>query len=102
MRADAEQRTLPVELQLFDFELPDENSLQAMVYYEPEQPELYQGRNLDPAYHRFAHRQRVELVHAYDEARVRASLGRLNGSGLHRRRAATRGPARAGATASSR
>ena len=53
---------------VLDFTLPDENSLRAMVYYEPDQPELYQGRNLDPAYHRFAHRQRVELVHAYDEA----------------------------------
>jgi hypothetical protein len=80
LRADGESRTLPVELLLFDFELPDENSLDAMVYYEPEQPELYQGRNLDAAYHRFAHRQRVELVHAYDEARVRASLGRLRGA----------------------
>ncbi len=79
LRADEEARVLPVELRLLDFELPDENSLDAMVYYEPEQPELYQGRNLDPAYHRFAHRQRVELVHAYDEARVRASLGRLRG-----------------------
>ena len=43
-----------------------------MVYYEPSQPELYHGRNLDAAYHRFAHRHRVELVHAYDEAAVRA------------------------------
>ncbi len=79
VRADAENRSLPVELKLLDFELPDEGSMDAMVYYEPEQPVLYQGRNLDPAYHRFAHRQRIELVHAYDEARVRASLGRLRG-----------------------
>src|SRR5829696_6269845 len=55
----------PVQLVLFDFTLPDENSMHAMVYYEPLQPELYQGRNLGPAYHRFAHRHRVELVHAY-------------------------------------
>jgi hypothetical protein len=80
VRADGETRTLPVELALFDFTLPDENSLDAMVYYEPDQPELYQGRNLDAAYHRFAHRQRIELVHACDEARVRASLGRFRGT----------------------
>jgi hypothetical protein len=59
-----------------DFTLPDANSLDAMVYYEPSQPELYHGRNLDPAYHRFAHRSRIELVHAYDEVAVRASQGR--------------------------
>ncbi len=50
-----------------------------MVYYEPSQPELYQGRNLDPAYHRFAHRHRVELVHAYDEPAVLARPGRFSG-----------------------
>ena len=80
VRADGASRTLPLELELFDFDLPDEGSMDAMVYYEPDQPVLYQGRNLDPAYHRFAHRNRVELVHAYDETRVRASLGRLDGA----------------------
>jgi len=77
--ADEARREIPVELELFDFTLPDENSLGAMVYYEPDEVELYQGRNLDAAYHRFAHRQRIELVHAYDEARVRAHLGRFDG-----------------------
>ena len=77
--ADGQKRTLPIELEIYDFALPDENSLRAMVYYEPDQPVLYQGRNLDPAYHRFAHRQRVELVHAYDEAQVTAALGRFDG-----------------------
>ena len=77
--ADGLKHALPLELQVYDFALPDENSLRAMVYYEPDQPVLYQGRNLDPAYHRFAHRQRVELVHAYDEAQVTAALGRFDG-----------------------
>ena len=76
----AEATSLPVELRVFGFTLPDENSLPAMVYYETDQPELYQGRNLDPAYHRFAHRHRVELVHAYDEARCEAHRGRFDGS----------------------
>jgi len=80
VRADGSAREVPVELTLLDFDLPDEGSMDVMVFYEPEQPELYQGRNLDPAYHRFAHAHRVELVHAYDEARAKASLGRLNGA----------------------
>jgi len=78
--ADGKATALPVELRVFGFALADENSLPVMVYYEPDQPELYQGRNLDPAYHRFAHRHRVELVHAYDEARVEANRGRFDGS----------------------
>ena len=80
LTADGAPRSWPVELRVFGFTLPDANSLPAMVYYEPSQPELYQGRNLDPAYHRFAHRQRIELVHAYDEAKVEAARGRFDGS----------------------
>jgi hypothetical protein len=75
---------IPVELEVFDFTLPDANSLDAMVYYEPSQPELYHGRNLDAAYHRFAHRNRIELVHAYDEAKVRSSPGRFDGADFTR------------------
>ena len=82
--ADGQPTRVPVELQVFDFTLPDANSLDAMVYYEPSQPELYHGRNLDAAYHRFAHRNRIELVHAYDEAAVRASQGRFDGSDFTR------------------
>jgi hypothetical protein len=78
--ADGKAAPLPVELRVFGFTLPDENSLPIMVYYESDQPELYQGRNLDAAYHRFAHRHRVELVHAYDEAAVQAHRGRFDGS----------------------
>ncbi|HXK12445.1 MAG TPA: hypothetical protein VMT70_22595 [Vicinamibacteria bacterium] len=78
--ANGERRPFPVELRVLDFVLPDSNSLPAMVYYDPSEPELYQGRNLDPAYHRFAHRQRIELVHAYDEALVLAHRGRFDGS----------------------
>jgi hypothetical protein len=44
------------------------------------QPRLYQGRDLDPQYHRFAHRQRIELVQGYDIASVSAALGRFDGS----------------------
>jgi hypothetical protein len=78
--ADGMTTALPVELRVFAFALPDANSLPAMVYFEPDQPVLYQGRALDAEYHRFAHRHRVELVHAYDEARVEAHRGRFDGS----------------------
>jgi hypothetical protein len=80
LTADGRRQDIPVELELFDFALPDSNSLDVMVYYEPSEPELYHGRNLDAAYHRFAHRQRVELVHAYDPASVTATIGRFDGS----------------------
>jgi len=85
--ADGRTLALPVELQVYDFALPDANSLTAMVYYEPSQPELYHGRNLDAAYHRAAHRNRVELVHAYDRAAVEAGLGRFDGSDFTARHA---------------
>ncbi len=73
----SETRKIPVELELFDFTLPDKNSLHAMIYYESSQPEMYHGRGNDPAlqmaYHRFAHRHRVEFTHAYNEE----SAGRM-------------------------
>ena len=94
--ADGRKHALPVELQISTSPCPTRTACATMVYYEPDQAELYQGRNLDPAYHRFAHRQRVELVHAYDEAaghgrprplrRTRLHEGeRLRGAGRGRR-----------------
>ncbi len=78
--ADDEKRIIPVELELFDFTLPDENSMHAMLYYESTQPLMYHGRNMDAAYHRFAHRNRCEFVHGYDIASAVANLGRFTGS----------------------
>jgi hypothetical protein len=80
VQTDHTRRALPVELQVFDFTLPEENSMHAMLYYQSNQPELYQGRNLDAEYHRLAHRHRVELVHAYDEKRVQENMGRFSGA----------------------
>ncbi len=82
--ADGWKQMIPIELELFDFTLPDQNSMDAMVYYESLQPVMYHGRNLDPQYHRFAHRQRVELVHAYDIKTATAALGRFNGDDFTR------------------
>ncbi|HVM97773.1 MAG TPA: glycoside hydrolase domain-containing protein [Candidatus Acidoferrales bacterium] len=78
--ADGVVIALPVELQLFDFVLPDQNSINAMFYYESSQPELYQGTNLDDEYHRFAHRNRVEFVNAYSQAEAQAAHGIFDGS----------------------
>jgi glycosyl hydrolase family 123 len=60
--------------------------MHAMIYYESLQPRLYQGSNLDARYHRFAHRQRIELVHAYDIRAAQAALGRFNGADFTRAR----------------
>ena len=83
---DGDRKTIPIELELFDFALPDQNSMDAMIYYESLQPVLYQGRNLDAEYHRFAHRQRIELVHAYDIKSAGAAAGRFNGTDFTSRR----------------
>ena len=86
VRADGRRQTVPVELELFDFTLPDENSMHAMVYYEPSQPAQYMGRNFDAEFHRLAHRHRVELVHAYSVASARAARGRFTGRDFTRSR----------------
>ena len=72
---------VPIELQLFDFDFPDQNSMSAMVYFEADQLPTYQGRSdLEARYHRFAHRNRVELVNAYDPSSLAANEGRFNGN----------------------
>ncbi len=73
-------RSVPIELEIMDFDLPDENSLTAMLYYEDEQPVLYQGDSYEDRYRRFAHRQRVELVHKETQSSVNAAKGRFDGS----------------------
>ena len=80
VEVDGASLRIPVGLDLFDFTLTDQNSLQAMFFYESSQPVLYQGRNLDSEYHRFAHRHRVELVHAYSEADAERARGRFDGA----------------------
>jgi hypothetical protein len=84
VRADAVHRTVPIELEVFGFALPDENSMHAMLFYSSDQAERYYGRNMDPAFHRLAHRHRVELVHAYDEQSLQAAWGRFSGTDFTR------------------
>lgn len=80
INADGQGRTIPVELELFELTLPDQNSINAMVYYESVQPRLYHGRDLDAEYHRFAHRQRIELVHGYEIQTAKSAVGRFTGA----------------------
>ena len=80
VETDGELRKIPLELEVLDFTLPEESSLTMMLYHEGGQVEEYQGKNLDARYHRFAHRQRVEFVDAYDQALVEAHMGRFDGA----------------------
>jgi hypothetical protein len=72
---------IPVKLEVIDFSLPDENSLNAMFYYENSNPIMYMGDSFDydPRFHRFAHRQRVEFVHAYDIESASVNMDRFRG-----------------------
>ncbi|MFF1823495.1 glycoside hydrolase domain-containing protein [Kribbella sp. NPDC058245] len=84
VEADGQGRSVPVELTVFAFTLPDQNSIDAMFYYESSQVELRYGRNLDPVFHRFAHRHRVEFVDAYDIATADAARTRFTGADFTR------------------
>lgn len=79
LRAGGERRALPVELEVFDFTLPDQNDMDAIIFFDPGQVALYQGHDLSARYHRFAHRHRIELVHQYDERSLHAAMGRFDG-----------------------
>lgn len=82
--ADGRSIRLPIELELFGFALPDENSVTTMVYLERDQPKRYMGKSFDAEFHRHAHRNRIELVHAYDEAEMRAQIARFNGDAFNK------------------
>lgn len=78
--AGGSERHIPVELTLFDFTLPDENSMSVMLYFEAEQLPLYLGEDVEDRFHRFAHRNRVELVNEYDLGSLAAASGRFDGA----------------------
>jgi hypothetical protein len=77
-----EVKTLPVTLRVFDFTLPDENHFKAMLSFEDDQLAARHGRGdetLIAAYHRLAHRHRVEFTSAYSPRASQAELDRLSG-----------------------
>ena len=74
------QQVIPVELEVFNFTLPDENSLKAIISFEGDQLGTYMGsEEAVPAFHRLAHRNRMELVGGNDVADVQANMGRYTG-----------------------
>jgi len=72
---------IPVKLEVLDFKLPDENSLNAMFYFGNSNAAYYMGNSFEhnPCFHRFAHRHRVEFVHAYDIESIKDDIDRFNG-----------------------
>ncbi len=84
VQVDGTARRVPVRLEVLDVTLPDEPTLPAMVYYERSQTDLYHGRNMDAAYHAFAHRHRVEFTHAYDDETAMAARARFDGTAFTR------------------
>ncbi len=84
VNADGRTRRVPIALEVLDFALPDRPTLPVMVYFEKSEVELYQGRDLSAAYHRFAHAHRVELVHAYTPELVEQQAGRFDGRAFSR------------------
>ena len=72
---------IPVRLEVLDFNLPDENSLNAMFYFNNSNLIIYMGNSFDydPGFHRFAHRQRVEFVHAYDIESISDKMDMFSG-----------------------
>ncbi|WP_164821274.1 glycoside hydrolase domain-containing protein [Paenibacillus koleovorans] len=69
VKVDGHSYPVPVELKLFDFTLPDENSTDIMLYYEDDQVNRYHQpadaekfKALQDSYRRLLHRNRVEFV----------------------------------------
>ncbi len=80
LKTESARLRIPIEVEVFDFELPDTNAVHYLVYYESSQVSLYHGQNLDERYHRFAHRHRIEFVHGYDVERAKQAMPRLTGT----------------------
>ena len=75
----------PIELEVFRLHPAGRKQHARDAVLLERSAELYHGRNLDAAYHRLAHRNRVEFVHAYDERTLRACAGSFLGRRLHAR-----------------
>ncbi|MGA2501473.1 MAG: glycoside hydrolase domain-containing protein, partial [Tepidisphaeraceae bacterium] len=74
-------KAIPVELEVFNFTLPDANSLRAIISFEVDQLETYMGSaEAVPAFHRLAHRHRLELVGGNSVSDVKRDMGRYTGA----------------------
>lgn len=98
--AGGSERHIPVELTLFDFTLPDENSMSVMLYFEAEQLPLYLGEDVEDRFHRFApigtgSSSSMNTISARSPRRPAGSMERTSAPAP-----GTRGPARVPATGS--
>jgi hypothetical protein len=76
-------REIPVALRVFDFALPDENHLSAMVFFDEAAVRSRHGSgdaDLVARYHRLAHRHRVEFTRAYGPDAFPVDLDLLSGA----------------------
>ena len=82
LAADGQEFTIPLELKLFNFNLSERNSIRPMFFFGPDQLSRYHGveQRLEEQYHRFAHRNRIELVHAYGVETATENLERFLGA----------------------
>jgi len=74
---------IPIELELFNFTLPDENTIATMIYNAPWAYPTYHtiaASAANDAYDRMAHRFRVELVDGWNESYINSNMKKFNGS----------------------
>ena len=96
--ADRRDARVPIELEVFDFALPDENSMHAMLFYSSDQAGALSGpqsRSRLPSARASPSRGARARVRRADAAAARRPILRARTS---RASAATKGPARASAT----
>ncbi len=79
--------TVPLELEVLDFELPDENHYRSMIYYSLSNIAARHGLKPGPEltemvlrYHRMAHRHRLELCGGGTWDELQALQGTLSGA----------------------
>jgi len=80
---DGTPTAIPIELELFNFTLPDENSIKNMIPYNYGAfPSYHAGdlNGLDNSYNRLAHRYKIDLCEGNDEKRVNSRIRFFNGS----------------------
>ncbi|MFC1585609.1 glycoside hydrolase domain-containing protein [Fibrobacterota bacterium] len=84
VETDGNSHDIPLQLELFDFTLPDTNGMNAMVYWTSGSVSNRQGSSYTDRYHRFAHRNRIELVNRYSVSSMQSSSGRFDGDDFTR------------------
>ena len=80
--AGKDVKKVPVSLKVFDFALPDETHFHAMIFFGEDDVRNRHGTqkaDVVAAYHRLAHRHRVEFTKSYGPGARQADLDLLSG-----------------------